>query len=68
MRQQRAWRRRLQVRGSDHERQGPQLDQLRGSILRAAAQRELALREAESFLPRPVHPELAIFKSSDVEC
>jgi len=46
------------------------LDQLRGSILRAAARRELALREAEGdgFLPRPVHPELAIFQSSDVEC
>jgi hypothetical protein len=46
------------------------LDQLRAAILRAAAQRELALREVEGegeFRPRDIHPELLIHRQADVE-
>ena len=46
------------------------LDQLRGAILKAAARRELAVRQIEGdgeFLPRPVHPELAICQRRQVE-
>jgi hypothetical protein len=46
------------------------LDQLSAAILRAAARRELALREIEGageFQPRPVHAELAIFQRGEVE-
>jgi hypothetical protein len=45
------------------------LDQLRGAILKAAAKRELALRaiEGAEFMPRAVHPELAIYKQAAVE-
>jgi hypothetical protein len=45
------------------------LAQLRREIERLAAQRELALRavEGDGFLPRPVHPELLIYKQADVE-
>jgi hypothetical protein len=46
------------------------LAELRGAILKAAAKRELALREQEAageFRPRAVHPELAIFRQGDVE-
>jgi hypothetical protein len=39
------------------------LDQLRAAVLRAAAQRELALRDVEGdgFQPRPAHAELSIY-------
>jgi hypothetical protein len=45
------------------------LDQLRGAILKAAAKRELALRaiEGTEFMPRTVHPELAIYRQAAVE-
>lgn len=46
------------------------LDELRASILKAAAKRELALREIEragEFQPRPVHAELAILKLREIE-
>jgi len=45
------------------------LEQLHGAILHAAARRELAVREieGEGFVPRPVHPELAIYKRTAVE-
>ena len=45
------------------------LAELRGPILKAAARRELELRaiEGDDFLPRPVHPELVIFKQAEVE-
>jgi hypothetical protein len=55
------------ISATDRQRR---LDQLRAAILRAAGQRELALREVEGegeFLPRPVHPELAIFRHGEVE-
>jgi hypothetical protein len=40
------------------------------AILRTAARRELAIRAVEAvgeFQPRPVHPELLIFKQAEVE-
>lgn len=45
------------------------LQQLRGQILRAAARRELAVREVEGdgFMPRPVHAELAVFGRTAVQ-
>jgi len=45
------------------------LDELRRAILRTAAKRELATRatEGDGFLPRVVHPELAIYKRTAVE-
>ena len=46
------------------------LDELRGAILKAAARRELALRAVEGvgeFQPRPVHPELLIYRQAEVE-
>jgi hypothetical protein len=45
------------------------LDELRRQILRAAAQRELSMRqiEADGFMPRPVHAELSIYERSAVE-
>jgi hypothetical protein len=45
------------------------LDQLRASILKAAANRELLVREIEGadFTPRPVHPELLVYPQAEVE-
>jgi hypothetical protein len=45
------------------------LTELRATILKAAARRELALRKIEGaeFMPRPVHPELAIYRQGQVE-
>ena len=45
------------------------LDELRRAILRTAAKRELAVREIEGaeFMPRAIHPELAIYKQAAVE-
>jgi hypothetical protein len=46
------------------------LEQLRSAVLRAAAQRELLLRDQEvvgEFRPRPVHAELAVCKRSEIE-
>jgi hypothetical protein len=46
------------------------LAELRGAILKAAAKRELLLREQETageFSARPVHAELAVYKRSEVE-
>ena len=48
---------------------GRKLEQLAASVFRTAAKRELALRtiEGAEFMPRPVHPELVIFRQADVE-
>ena len=45
------------------------LEELRRAILKAAAKRELFVREIEGseFLRRPTHAELAVFKQADVE-
>ena len=46
------------------------LAELRRAVLRTAAQREIELRKIEGdgeFRPRPVHPELAIWKQAAVE-
>lgn len=46
------------------------LDELRRQILKAAAKRELAVREIErdgEFQPRVIHPELAIYRQAAVE-
>lgn len=48
------------------------LDELRAAILKAAARRELLIREEnderDDFLvPRPIHPELAIFTQAEIE-
>jgi hypothetical protein len=46
------------------------LDELRCQILKAAARRELAVREIErdgEFQPRVIHPELAIYRQAAVE-
>jgi hypothetical protein len=45
------------------------ITELQAAILRAAAKRELAVREVEGaeFMPRPVHPELLVYKRADVE-
>ena len=46
------------------------LDQLRAAVLRAAAKRELLVREREvagEFQLRPVHPEFVIFQRADLE-
>jgi hypothetical protein len=45
------------------------LAELRGALLRAAAKRELALRAVEGaeFHPRPVHPELVVYRQGDLE-
>jgi hypothetical protein len=68
-----AERARLEAQGegmtaADKERR---LDQLRLAILKAAAQRELMLREVEregEFQPRPsVHAEMVVWKRGDLE-
>jgi hypothetical protein len=46
------------------------LDELHRQILQVAARRELALRQVDGdgeFLPRPTHPEMAIFQRREVE-
>jgi hypothetical protein len=46
------------------------LGELQRAILRTAAKRELAVREIEgddNFMVRPVHPELIVYKRTEVE-
>ena len=52
---------------SDKQRRLADLDH---AILKAAAKRELLVREQEAagdFSPRPVHPELLVYRQADVE-
>jgi hypothetical protein len=64
-------RQRIEAQGegmtvADRERR---IAELRAAMLKAAARRELLVREIEGaeFMPRPVHPELVVYRQADVE-